>query len=40
VLVPGDVVFVKLGDVLPADIRVLPEQCGDFGSGATLNPKP
>jgi H+-transporting ATPase len=30
-LVPGDVIIIRLGDVLPADVKILPEEGGGGG---------
>jgi H+-transporting ATPase len=35
-LVPGDVIIVRLGDVVPADIKVLPEEGGGAGDEVPL----
>jgi hypothetical protein len=32
-LVPGDVIIVRLGDIVPADVKLLGEQRGGGGAG-------
>jgi H+-transporting ATPase len=35
-LVPGDVIIVRLGDIVPADIKALPEEGGGAGDEVPL----
>ncbi len=30
-LVPGDVIIIRLGDIVPADVKILPEEGGGAG---------
>ena len=36
-LVPGDIISIKLGDVVPADGRIISSQGGDFNRSSSIN---